>query len=134
MKEETREKMRSLEQEISQEKGNFLLFGLFLRTDAQDKWDLLVSAPWLEKDKKSGLEFLIKRIDSMLDSEEILAISRIVVLEQGDPVLEAINKAISVQHGKVEVADSTFSGVEIAQAVISTSSRPDTVTKKMGTH
>ena len=119
-------KIGILEQEISGEKGEFSLFGLFLRTDTQDRWDLLVSAPWLEKDKKKGLDYLAGRVRSQLDPEELLSISRIVILEQGNPVLEAINKAISVRHGKVEVRDSTFSGIQIAQACISTSSSPDT--------
>ena len=126
MNEETLKKIGILEQEISGEKGEFSLFGLFLRTDTQDRWDLLVSAPWLEKDKKKGLDYLAGRVHSQLDPEELLSISRIVILEQGNPVLEAINKAISVRHGKVEVRDSTFSGIQIAQACISTSSSPDT--------
>ena len=40
------EKIVSLEQTISTEKGDFVFFALFLREDAQDKWDLVVSAPW----------------------------------------------------------------------------------------
>ena len=38
------EKLASVEREVSSEKGDFRLFALFLREDAQDRWDLLVSA------------------------------------------------------------------------------------------
>ena len=43
MKKETREKLALLEREVSDEKGEFSLFGLFLREDAQDedKWIFL---------------------------------------------------------------------------------------------
>jgi hypothetical protein len=38
-------KFVELEQRLSQERGEFSLFALFLREDASDKWDLVVSAP-----------------------------------------------------------------------------------------
>jgi len=131
MKKETREKLALLEREVSDEKGEFSLFGLFLREDAQDedKWDLLVSALWLDDDKKEGLTYLAKEIQERLEPNEILTISRIVVLERGDPILEAIHKAVNVKHGEVEVKDSNFSGVQITQACISTSSAVNTTVK-----
>jgi len=43
------DKFVSLERDIASEKGEFSLFALFLREDAEDNWDLLASAPWLEK-------------------------------------------------------------------------------------
>jgi len=124
MKKETREKLALLEREVSDEKGEFSLFGLFLREDAQDedKWDILVSALWLDADKKESLAYLAKEIQKRLEPDELLSISRIVVLERGDPILEAIHKAVNVKHGKVEVKDSNFSGIQITQACISTSS------------
>jgi len=131
MKKETREKLALLEREVSDEKGEFSLFGLFLREDAQDedKWDLLVSALWLDADKKKGLAYLAKKIQKRLEPDELLSISRIVVLERGNPILEAIHRAVNVKHGKVEVKDSNFSGVQITQACISTSSAVDPTVK-----
>ena len=124
MKNETREKLALLEREISEKRRDFALFGLFLREDAQDedKWDLLVSAPWLDADKKEGLSYLAKEIQKRLEPDELLSISRIVVLEKGNPILEAIHKAVNVKHGEVKVQDSNFFGVRITQACISTSS------------
>ena len=131
MKKETREKLALLEQEVSAEKGEFSLFGLFLREDAQDehKWDLLVAAFWLDVDKKEGLAYLAKEIQKRLEPDELLSISRIVVLEKDNPILEAIHKAVNVKHGKVEVKDSNFYGVQITQACISTSSAADPTVK-----
>lgn len=131
MKKETREKLALLEREVSDEKGEFSLFGLFLREDAQDedKWDILVSALWLDADKKEGLAYLAKEIQKRLEPDELLSISRIVVLERGDPILEAIHKAVNVKHGKVELKNSNFSGVQITHACISTSSAADPTVK-----
>ena len=41
------------EEEISQEHGDFTLFGLFERLDIYEKYDLVVSAPWLQDDRAS---------------------------------------------------------------------------------
>ena len=122
MKQAVLDKLASLERTIAQEKGDFSLFGLFLREEAQDKWDLLTSAPWLQADKKEGLKYLAEQVRSTLDGDELLSISRIVILEKGDPTLEAIHRAVKVKHGKVEVRNSNFSGVQITHACISTSS------------
>ena len=81
-------------------------------------------------DKKEGLAYLAKEIQKRLEPDELLSISRIVVLERGNPILEAIHKAVNVKHGKVEVKDSNFSGVQITQACISTSSAADPTVKR----
>jgi hypothetical protein len=47
----------------------------------------------------------------------------IVILEKGNPVLEAIHRAIKVRHGMVEVGDSISFGVPIKHAYIITSER-----------
>src|SRR6266516_3908231 len=99
------EKLASLERDIASEKGEFSLFALFLREDADDTWDLLASAPWLEADKRESLDYLVNQLRARLDTQELLSLSRIVILEKGNPVLEAIHKEIKVMHGMAEVRD-----------------------------
>jgi len=120
---QTIEKLASLEHDIASEKGEFSLFALFLREDTDDKWDLLASAPWLEADKRESLEYLVNQLRARLDTQELLSLSRIVLLEKGNPVLEAIHKAIKVRHGMAEVGDSISFGVPIKHAYIITSAR-----------
>ncbi len=117
------EKMEALEQSISDEKGDFVLFALFLREDAQDKWDLVVSAPWIEINKKVALSYLANELRSHLRSQEMLILSRIVLVDKDNPALEAIHKAISVEHTVVETRDSNFFGLQIKHAYIITSKR-----------
>ena len=117
------EKIAILEQSISAEKGDFVLFALFLREDAQDKWDLVVSAPWLEVNKKESLSYLTNELRSHLRSQDMLTLSRIVLVDNDDPALEAVHKSVSVEHGKVEIKDSNFFGLQIKHAVIITSKR-----------
>ena len=120
------EKLASLERDIASEKGEFSLFALFLREDADDTWDLLASAPWLEADKRESLEYLVNQLHARLDTQELLSLSRIVLLEKDNPVLEAIHKEIKVRHGMTEVRDSLAFGVPIKHAYIITSTRGNT--------
>ena len=120
---QTIEKLASLARDITSEKGEFSLFALFLREDADDKWDLLASAPWLEANKRESLDYLVNQLRARLNTQELLSLSRIVVLEKGNPVLEAIHKRIKVRHGMVEVRDSISFGVTIKHAYIITSER-----------
>jgi hypothetical protein len=117
------EKLASLERDIASKKGEFSLFALFLREDTDGKWDLLASALWLEANSRESLEYLVNQLRSRLDTQELLSLSMIVILEKGDPVLEAIHRAIKVRHGMVEVGDSISFGVPIKHAYIITSER-----------
>jgi len=117
------QKLVAMEREISEERGTFALFALFLREDALDKWDLVASAPWLEEDKKKSLAYLSDRLRSHLTDEELLSFSRIVLIDQDNPFLEAVQRAVSSEHRDVEVKDSNFFGLEISHAYIITSKR-----------
>lgn len=117
------EKLVPLEREISADKGEFALFALFLREDAQDRWDLVVSASWIEADKKKALDYLVNQLQSRLEPQELLSISRIVLIDEGNPALEALHKAIRVESGTTEVRNSNFFGLQIEHAYIIISKR-----------
>lgn len=119
------DKFVEVERSISSEKGEFALFALMLREEAQNKWDLLISAPWLKSDKKEALRYVAEKVREEFKEEELLNLSRIVIIEEDNPALEAFQKAIGVQHGHAEVKDSMFFGLEIKHAFIVTSQRPN---------
>lgn len=111
-------KLRQVMLELTREKGDFTLFGLFLREEAPDKWDLVVSAPWLEEGKLKALGELTKRLSSVIGEQEVLSLSRIVTVNRENPVLNAILAAIQVDNGLVVIQNSYFSGIEIKEAHI----------------
>jgi len=117
------EKLLNLERQVTAEKGPFSLFALFLREDAQDKWDLVVSAGWLEKNKEEGLSYLADSLRSILPSDDLVSLSKIVVVDQDDPALAAVHRALKAEHSVVEVKNCTFFGLEIKHAFIITSQR-----------
>lgn len=127
MNEEITKKLKAMEVEIIEEKGEFSLFVWWHREDAKDKIDLVVSAPWLEADKRSGLEYLARKVQLKLDRDELLSLSRIVLLDKGDPVLEDVQKKHDIKQGKAKkgkerVENTYFSDIQVAEGYISTSS------------
>lgn len=117
------EKLARAERDIAEEKGPFLLFALFLREDAPDLWDLLVSAPWITKNKEESLKYIAEKTRKVLEPDELLKLSRIVVIGQDNPALEALQKSMHVEHGMTEIQSSSFFGLQIKHAYLITSRR-----------
>src|SRR5437667_2835265 len=102
---ELTEKFAELESRIAEEKGPFALFALFMREDAPDRWDLFVSAPWTG-DKQGTVNYFVAQIKSTLGEPGLTSLSRIMVVDPQDAGVQAINRAIQVEHGTIEVRDS----------------------------
>lgn len=119
------DKFGELERKISDIKGDFALFALFLREDAIDKWDLLVAAPWIETDRKTALSYIAEQIQLSFKPEELTQLSRVVLIDQTNPALDAINRGMKIEHGDVDVQDSNFFGMQIKHAYIITSQKPN---------
>lgn len=117
------EHLLHVEKALSAQKGAFSLFALFLREDAADKWDLIVSAPWVEADKEAALRLISTKVREVLAPSELLAVSRIVLVEPTSPAVMAINRAFHVEHTTAEVRNSNFFGLAIRHAHIFASTR-----------
>jgi hypothetical protein len=115
------EKFRNVEKSLSESKGQFELFGLFLREDAPNKWDLLISADWARADKKASINTIVKEIRKVLSDQELLMLSRLIVLDKDNAALTAIHNAIKVEHGLTEISNSNFLGLPIKHAYLITS-------------
>lgn len=118
------EKFARLEAEIAQERGDFTFFALFMREDVPDRWDLIISAPWVGEDKRGAVDYLISQIKSRLGKEHLICLSRIVPVDPENVAVQDLNRAIPVEHGNVEVNDRTFFGLAIKRAHIITSKLP----------
>jgi len=112
-----------IERSLSEKKGAFNLFALFLREDAPDKWDLLIAAPWLERNRPDALRYIAQALQKSLRKDELLKLSRIVIIDQENPALDALQSAIHVEHGDTEIQNSNFFGLQIRHAYLITSRR-----------
>ncbi len=116
-------KLMTIEKETSIERGKYDLFALFLREDSFNKWDILVAASWIDNNKEDALKYLAKKIQNSFNQSELLLISRIVLIENSNPSLPALQQAISIEHGSAEIKDSNFFGMPIKHAFLITSRR-----------
>jgi hypothetical protein len=122
MKEQV-QKLQKVEKSLSESKGQFELFALFLREDSPDKWDLLISADWARAQKKDSINTIIEEIGKELTDKELLMLSRIIILDKDDAALKAIHQAMRVEHGLAEISDSNIFGLAIKHAYLITSQR-----------
>lgn len=113
--------LQRVERSLSDEKGAFNLFALFLLEDAPRKWDVVIAAPWAEKDKGDALKRISRELQRNLDKDEFLKLSRIVIIDQTNPGLEAFQRAFHVEHSDTEVKDREFFGLQVKHAHIITS-------------
>lgn len=119
------EKLKQQEQIMTEEKGPFDLFALFLREDAPDKWDLVVAAQWIEGNKKEALKYISETLQESLTQDELLKLSRIAIIDENNPALDAFQRAMHVEHGMTEIQDSNFFGLHIKHVYLITSQRRD---------
>ena len=115
------EKLKKIEKETSAEKGNYDLFALFLREGSPDKWDILVAAGWINGNNEEALKYLALKFQHSFTQNEFLKISRIVIIEENNPELPAIQHDINIEHGISEIKDATFFGLDIKHAIFITS-------------
>lgn len=116
-------KLVEIERKTSQEKGEYDFFALFLRENSSDKWDILVAANWVDINKEAALKYLAKSFQSSFNQSELLSISRIVLIEDTNPALPALQQAINIEHGAVEIKDTNFFGLQIKHAYLITSKK-----------
>jgi len=118
--------MASIEADLSQERGPFVLFALVRREDLPDRWDLLLSAPWIGKNKEGVVGDLVSRISSKWGSQELINLSRIVVVDPSEPAVVEFNKSFPAEHNWIDLRDSVVFGLPAEQTIVITSRRPET--------
>ena len=92
------DKYKLIAKEISEERGELSLLALFLREDAE-KWDLLVAAPWLNTNDMEDYKYIADKLKQYLEVSELLSISRIVLLNIYDSIVQTINNYYGVKPG-----------------------------------
>ncbi len=115
------ERLRDLERDVALERGDFELFALVLREDSPDRWDLVMAAPWLNPLAMDDYELLAREIRTRLDAEHARLISRIVILQQGDPALEAFLRFAQLEHGTYALENIVLGSMNIQRAILITS-------------
>ncbi len=102
-------KLKSIVQSLEGEHAPILLFALFLREDSLKKWDIVVSASWLNSSEKKSYEIIVSKIQSVLIPSELIQISRVVVLDDNDPVVAFFQDSCPLTNGGFKESPKDFS-------------------------
>src|SRR5205807_7101524 len=89
-------RLQALEIAISEEKGPFSLFALFLREESPDRWDLVAAASWMTN-RRNALDLLSGKLGEALTRQQLLIISRIVILGINDRFLSSVHAAFELE-------------------------------------
>ncbi|MEK8020408.1 MAG: hypothetical protein VSS75_026365 [Candidatus Parabeggiatoa sp.] len=117
------QKMLKIEKNLVRQKGYFQLFALFLREGSPGKWDVLVSAKWIDADKQQALKIITEQLTTKLNKDELISLSRVVVINKDNEEIPAINQLISETNQVTEIYEKHFFGLDIKQAILIPSSR-----------
>lgn len=121
------EKLQKAEAMMTGEKGAFDLFALFLREDAPNKWDLMIAADWIDQDKADAIKYVAGKVQDVLSKEELLSLSRIVIIEESNSDLTAFQETYTVEHGSTEIQNCNLFGQQINHAYLITSKRRNSI-------
>ncbi len=80
-------KLKSIIKDLEEEHGPLLICALFLRDGDLDKWDLIISAAWLNPTKMQSYKIISSKLQESLSEGELVQLSRIVILDKDDPVV-----------------------------------------------
>lgn len=86
------EKFQLVADDLEKEYGEITLFGLFLREDSFEKWDVIVSAQWLNPDSQGSYSLINTEIQKFIKNGNLIKLSRIVILSIDNPVVKLLQK------------------------------------------
>jgi hypothetical protein len=94
-------KLSRIAADMAAEKPKLHFFGLVHRADAPDLWDLLVSSDKLEPWSMQALRYVAARLKKVLTAEELVKISRIVVLPRKNKAITALTQNPQIRLGEI---------------------------------
>lgn len=92
-------KVKSLIKELEKEHGPLTICAFFLRDGDLEKWDIIISAPWLNPAEMQSYKTVSSKLQNSLSDAELVQFSRIVILNQDDPVVSYLLGLETISNG-----------------------------------
>jgi hypothetical protein len=93
------EKIKNAIDSLEKEHSSLLLCALFLREEPLEKWDIVVSASWLNSKEMQSYHIVSTKMRAILDESEVVRFSRIVILDPEDPVVSYLQNLETISNG-----------------------------------
>lgn len=92
-------KLKLAIKELENEHGPLLICALFLREEILEKWDIIISASWLDPAEMQSYKMVSKILQETLNDTELVQVSRIVILHKDDPVVAYLQALETITNG-----------------------------------
>jgi len=116
---------RKAMRDIAAKKGDFILFALLKRANGIGRWDLVVSAPWLD----GRLETTRKLVDLVVKSigrKSLLELGGVETVFAQDPSVKSLIRNFPVDDGECRLESPTeLFGLEMAEGIILRAKMPE---------
>lgn len=112
------QKLALIKSELTSQKGQFDFFGLLLLENSMNKWDLAMAASWISQDKTSALKLVGRKVQESLEKNEIMTLSRVVLLENEPESIDEFYQINSFSEEVFEKFNFDFLGVSVKHAYI----------------
>ncbi len=110
---------------VAAKMGDFTLFAKLMRSDAPGRWDLVVSAPWLQEGQLKATTKLVELLSDSLGEKDLHFFSRIVTVGENNPTVQFILKNLATNDGEIHVKSTDLFDLEIDEAVIFRAKKAD---------
>ena len=118
-------RLQIAETAIASMHGQFVLFVLAEREEAPNKWDLLVSASWLDTSRR-GVQQMVELLSPYLTDTDWLALASITPLPLSLEYVQWIAQNYNIQHDNQEVVNTFWDSLYIPHGYVITAT-PATV-------
>ena len=92
-------KVKSVIKNLEKEHGPLLICALFLRDGDLEKWDIIMSAPWLNPTEMQSYKIVSSKLQESLNDAELVHFSRVVLLNKEDPVISYLQGLETISNG-----------------------------------
>ncbi len=93
------EKLKAMIKSLEKERGPLMICALFLREGELDKWDIIISAKWLSPSEMQSYKLISSKLQEALSQSELVQFSRVVILDQLDPVVSYLQGLETISNG-----------------------------------
>lgn len=93
---------------VEAEKGQFTLFAIFMYKDSPGRWNIVLSAPWLEEGKLRALGEFLTSMSQEFNEDAVLNYESIITLNSNH--LELLNIVSNLGHVNepIEISDHKY--------------------------
>ena len=113
-------KFQAAEKKVAEERGEFVLFGIFEQEEMPGRWNLIASAAWLTN-SLVGINELIDLLRKNMDTGDWKVISRIVPLDPSSEFVEWVTSHYTLNHQLEEVYSPGVAETGAGHAILITS-------------